>query len=726
MALRIQDSLNILAGTTGLRNQDCINILAGTTGRSQQDAFNIWAGTTGLSREDAANVKAGTTNLSLQDALDRLAAGPGGISTGLVMWVKADTGVYTDAGTTLATNGQTVQQWNDQTTGGLHFTQSTAGARPTYQTNQQNGLPGITFDNSGTADFMANASLVATTARTIFFVGKSTAAATGDEGFFGNHEDASVIDPSAFGTDGSWAYYGTSAFGYGFQTGTNIAPAIITLNYADVSNLTPRMSGVAVSTFNPIDAYSTTNGMGLGARNAAGSTPKDCQIYEFIVFNRSLTADEITSVESYLSSKWGIGIEAATTPLTKFTNFTRASNTATVGAGAALYDGWLDVVGSGFDINTGNLRQTLTNVQRLNILSRPTTETSTDQTIVVQFIQGTGFVIPWAKYNATNNSGYRAFINGTTLSIDKCVNGTLSDSAFGTGATYTAGTSYIMELRASPGVSGGTLLTVTTYTTANYQAIPRGAAMDTVTTTITDATIDGARPVGVSMSQFSTTQNTVQNLWVIDNTETQSGSVITVSNPSNLAYIGSSTWFNANGAGVYSGLKVPAIIESIFEATYSGSAITTQNGAVSGTTTADFLPGTANSNSIKASVQGASGYKVLRLMIGSNDASTGVTTAAWLNNMNLIIQDALTWTVDLIILEEIGVRTDGGATVLNLIADYNAKRGYLVGPKVKLGNAATFKNQSFTQNWLQGDFIHQTDDGSTYLAQEQTDEISTG
>lgn len=45
---------------------------------------------------------------------------------------SADVGVYSDAGVTLAVNGDAVYQWNDQWANALHFTQATAGKRPDY------------------------------------------------------------------------------------------------------------------------------------------------------------------------------------------------------------------------------------------------------------------------------------------------------------------------------------------------------------------------------------------------------------------------------------------------------------------------------------------------------------------------------------------------------------------------------------------------------------------
>lgn len=72
-------------------------------------------------------------------------AGP--TSTSPVVWLKSDTGVYSDAGSTACTNGDTVYQWNDQSGNGNHAVQTTSGDRPTYNTNKVNGLPSISFNS---------------------------------------------------------------------------------------------------------------------------------------------------------------------------------------------------------------------------------------------------------------------------------------------------------------------------------------------------------------------------------------------------------------------------------------------------------------------------------------------------------------------------------------------------------------------------------------------------
>jgi lysophospholipase L1-like esterase len=56
-----------------------------------------------------------------------------------VVLLKDTQGVYSDAGSTPAVSGNTVQQWNDQSGTGNHATQSTSGLRPTYTTAGSTG-----------------------------------------------------------------------------------------------------------------------------------------------------------------------------------------------------------------------------------------------------------------------------------------------------------------------------------------------------------------------------------------------------------------------------------------------------------------------------------------------------------------------------------------------------------------------------------------------------------
>ena len=74
----------------------------------------------------------------------RLAAGPGGVSDGLVLWLKASNLALSD--------GAAVTYWPDASPLGNHATQSNTSAQPVFYTQGLNGLPTVSFDGQG--DFL--------------------------------------------------------------------------------------------------------------------------------------------------------------------------------------------------------------------------------------------------------------------------------------------------------------------------------------------------------------------------------------------------------------------------------------------------------------------------------------------------------------------------------------------------------------------------------------------
>ncbi|HEX2617226.1 MAG TPA: hypothetical protein VHL57_06765, partial [Flavobacteriales bacterium] len=61
------------------------------------------------------------------------AQAPGGVSTSLRAWFKADANVYTTTSPlALCTNNQVVTQWNDQTANALHLGQTAAAHKPSW------------------------------------------------------------------------------------------------------------------------------------------------------------------------------------------------------------------------------------------------------------------------------------------------------------------------------------------------------------------------------------------------------------------------------------------------------------------------------------------------------------------------------------------------------------------------------------------------------------------
>lgn len=305
--LTIGEALNRLAGTTGLTAQTAANRYAGTTGRTIQEALNVKAGVTGRTGQEAANILAGTTGLTKQEALNRLvyfgSFSPSSIA-GLVIWVKADSMVFVDAGLTLATNGETVQQWSNQDPEGAHFEQGVELSRPLFVTNEQNGKPAVQFDGSG--DFLG-ASIAADSSKTMFFAMKGLSATGTSQRFlsFGTGNTAGIYDQS-----GVWAYYANQASGAVGIGGTDTDSTIINLRLSSASALETILNGVSTGTFDPHDSISSATVFTLGAGTSAGLFPKDCDFFEVLIYDTVLSDANVNAVNTYLGTRWGISVSS--------------------------------------------------------------------------------------------------------------------------------------------------------------------------------------------------------------------------------------------------------------------------------------------------------------------------------------------------------------------------------------------------------------------------------
>lgn len=79
--------------------------------------------------------------------------------SGLLVLFNANTGIYKDAGSTVAADGDTVQQWNDGSGNGYNATENTAARRPVYRANAINGFGAVDFGTKTSTD-VTNRSIV--------------------------------------------------------------------------------------------------------------------------------------------------------------------------------------------------------------------------------------------------------------------------------------------------------------------------------------------------------------------------------------------------------------------------------------------------------------------------------------------------------------------------------------------------------------------------------------
>jgi hypothetical protein len=267
---------------------------------------------------------------------------PGGVFSDFIVWYKADASVYSNAGTTLATNGNTVQQWDDHSGSGYNLSQATSGDRPVFYNSTANKLvnfnPSIEYVST---DRLVNVNrlMPISSAHSFFGVAIDQAAATGYKAVFtaddsdGNFElykgytsgngvngwmaykigdyrlvnglnNNNVIGGNGFspsgGSNGAWN-------GTAYVENLGIQPQIFGL----LGNGTAAGSGVSF-----IDGYKATNTssagnpanwfgrFSVGARTGGGN-PFTGRIPEIIAFNRQLTDTEAQKINSYLAIKYG-------------------------------------------------------------------------------------------------------------------------------------------------------------------------------------------------------------------------------------------------------------------------------------------------------------------------------------------------------------------------------------------------------------------------------------
>ena len=254
-----------------------------------------------------------------------------------VLWLKADADVYNDAGITFATNGQTVQQWNDQTCNGFNVSQSNSGWRPTWDQYAFNGKPAIKFDKNLGTKFLENLvdnPVAAGAERTIFIVAKSQCGYNGGT-IFTQRRTAPYAAFYVYNIGSNPITLYSDGVNGASNANTTVSPTTNELlgNFPFIATyrvptnngfLQFYVNGVpqTVSQSAGVTNESGNNGFTLGTwDNLNDPLPWGGWIAEIIVYNKSLSDEERQAVETYLQNKYTVaglpavfnGLPAATT-----------------------------------------------------------------------------------------------------------------------------------------------------------------------------------------------------------------------------------------------------------------------------------------------------------------------------------------------------------------------------------------------------------------------------
>jgi hypothetical protein len=255
-----------------------------------------------------------TTIMSVGHALAQ--TGPGGVSaigtaTNLKLWLRADNAVFTNSGTTLATNSQPVQQWNDGSGNGAHGVNTNGTTRPTYTTAALNGMPTLDFAGASAQTLTAGVNIQPAVMPdvTVIAVAKSITVTNTVAKLWGHDAPTqSAGFMRGVGIDGRAFPYFSYFTGAGVASLGTISPNTYFIN----------TSSYTTSTFNGfIDGASTASGAvsntgGLTSLSIGSLTPTsefwNGSIAEFIVYNKVLSEAERVLVENYLAAKYGLAL----------------------------------------------------------------------------------------------------------------------------------------------------------------------------------------------------------------------------------------------------------------------------------------------------------------------------------------------------------------------------------------------------------------------------------
>lgn len=231
---------------------------------------------------------------------------PDGLS-GLTVWLKADVGILDGSGNAITANGTAIITWQNQASGGTHYTSdSRIGRRPTYRdgSNGKNGLPVVDFSGANLQSMThADTSAYSTGGITIFTICKWTSG-----------QVWSVYDGAVAAT------YPVTSYHPRYITGGDGTTNFATPNDDGYTewNYTRFASNIGVSyDYYPYGTPGTITTAGFASRGAAQTA--DCigkrpdladyftgQIGEIIIYNRKLTDTECATIKTYLLNRWGM------------------------------------------------------------------------------------------------------------------------------------------------------------------------------------------------------------------------------------------------------------------------------------------------------------------------------------------------------------------------------------------------------------------------------------
>jgi len=234
------------------------------------------------------------------------AQAPGGVSSDLKIWLKAD------AGTSGTTDGDLLTYWNDQSGNAVNAAQSGGSStQPRYITNAMNGNPALEF-NGGARFFNIDYSSLGSTYTIITVVKRA------DNGTL-----RYVVGVQSLSPRGMHIGYSTNT-NLRMSEGAATANADVTVSGYDVNTEVPVIlmgenAGASSRTVTEIENGSTLSATNSTSASGPGMTDGvigrgfttsgfSGNIAEVIAYHRTLSSAEKASIYTYLSVKYGLTV----------------------------------------------------------------------------------------------------------------------------------------------------------------------------------------------------------------------------------------------------------------------------------------------------------------------------------------------------------------------------------------------------------------------------------
>ncbi len=287
---------------------------------------------------------------------------PGGVSTSLTAWLKANTSIAGNL-TIPSTATNKISQWKSEV-GTFSVSQATTSYQPSFQPTAStianfNFNPTVQFNTAATTSIYNSATtpdLLGTTG-TIFFVVNNYAGSFGNPTgltYYSNTSYRYQIKPSfrmQVGSTGSGWTADINATGGPVNTASNES-AFILASKSNAANFRGRKNADSVPLTNnadPVYFPAINAGLYLGNDGAGGGgQPFNGAIAEVITYNADLSIADINKVESYLALKYGITLSQTSAYGIANSNYTASDGTQIWNASANSAYG-KNIIGIGRD-----------------------------------------------------------------------------------------------------------------------------------------------------------------------------------------------------------------------------------------------------------------------------------------------------------------------------------------------------------------------------------------